>query len=148
MFIKLPTLFYIMAAQIHASDEYDAARRSMGGRTMNKHDESTAISPADNKCKFPDVSRRKKTPLSLKDLNASTMTNNINNIAKKEGHDEDSSDDSSRGYLDDYSYEIHSPTSCKEVDINAPPFTPGIPGLISPCPPKRIHDVTASRSKF
>lgn len=141
MIIKLPTLFYVMAAQIQASDEYDAIRSSLACDSTTIKHEITTTSSANDKFKFQDTPIGKKAFQSFNSYKANTSKSNSENkkIAKRKGHNEDSSDDGSTGYLDDYSYEIHSPTSCKKIDTDAPPFTPGVPGLISPYPPKRNH---------
>jgi len=150
MIIKLPTLFYIMAAQLHASDEYDAVRRSAGdeGDTATNIQRQSSTTTLTTDDKFNNTN----TALSFKDFKASNIMpkDNDNNKFGKSNDDEDLSDDENvrRGYMDDYSYAIHSPTSCREIDTNAPPFTPGISGLISPCPPKRNNGATASISKL
>jgi hypothetical protein len=119
MFVKVGAIFYAMAGQIHAGDEFvDCRTRHSSDVVMDQDNEE------------------KRKDLSFDDCSTSSEFNQGVRPAKKRS-DDMYQKTYARGYLDKNPYTVNAPTSCREIDTDVPPFTPGVPGLISPCPPKR-----------
>ena len=122
MFIKTAAAFFSTAAQIDACEAYGDSSKAI---EKNNHEKI-------------DINDERK----ISSQEGVTRSDTGNDERFKD--DNDLSEDSEDYGIDLSAYGTPSRSSLPK-DVPVPPFTPGIPGLVSPIPHKRSYGVTPPR---
>ncbi len=146
MFIKTAAAFFSTAAQIDACEAYGDSSKAIEKNNHEKIDinderkissqEGVTRSDTGNDERFKDDKRK----ISSQEGVARSDTGNDERFKD----DNDLSEDSEDYGIDLSAYGTPSRSSLPK-DVPVPPFTPGIPGLVSPIPHKRSYGVTPPR---
>jgi hypothetical protein len=121
MFVKASALLYSTAAQINACEEYESSK------SITKSGNGSYIMKSERKIS------------SLQEMNICDGTDD------KSGDEDNDLSEDSREYVGSASTSLTPSRLELDPDAPLPPFTPGVPGLLSPFPRKMNYGVTPPR---